>query len=300
MLARMLTAVVPVFAIAGIGAILRRASHTELRSLHLLVYYVAGPAAVFSTLLHADLTSSSLWRIAGFAFAMYGLLMLGAIAWGSLSGWDTEKRRAAVLTLASTNCANYGLPIVAFAFGEEGLVVGMVFVVMHIIVHIALGGTYSGWSRRPGATSPLLRVLGIPYLYAAALALGLRGVVHALPVPLEEALSLLGRTWIPLLILLLGAEVASLRSVRQIREALPWSVAKLALPPFLALGLTLAFGITGTERLILIVQASMPTAVNGMLFARQFGTRPDLVATALMLTTLGSVATLPLLLSLLP
>ena len=41
------------------------------------------------------------------------------------------------------------------------------------------------------------------------------------------------------------------------------------------------------------------TAVNGLLVARQFDARPDLVATTLLLTTLGSLVTMSVLLGLL-
>jgi predicted permease len=43
----------------------------------------------------------------------------------------------------------------------------------------------------------------------------------------------------------------------------------------------------------------MPTAVNGVVFARQFAARPDLVAATLIFSTLGSFVTLPLLVSVL-
>jgi hypothetical protein len=76
-------------------------------------------------------------------------------------------------------------------------------------------------------------------------------------------------------------------------------MAKLLVPPALAWGLAALCGFEGTTRAVLILQASMPTAVNGVVFARQFGVRPALVAMTLALSTLGSLVTLPLLLSVL-
>ena len=45
-------------------------------------------------------------------------------------------------------------------------------------------------------------------------------------------------------------------------------------------------------------KCSMPTAVNGLLVARQFDARPDLVASTLLLSTLGSILTISVILGL--
>ena len=299
MFSSLLTAILPVFAVAAVGGILRKVSGSDLRGLHVLAYYFAGPALVFTTIFQADLASEWLWKTGLFALFTYAGLMLVGMLWARLAGWDGDRSRGAVLALASKNCANYGLPILAFAFGERGVVIGTVFVVAHIVVHVALGGTYASWRESLRIGPQARRILSIPYLWAAALAIILRRFVADLPVPLEESLLLLGRTWIPLLILLLGAEVSTLSSFRQVREAVPLTLVKLILPPLIAYAATLVLGIRGTEQAILILQGSMPTAVNGLIFARQFQTRPDLVATTLVLSTLGSIAAIPLLLSLL-
>jgi predicted permease len=77
------------------------------------------------------------------------------------------------------------------------------------------------------------------------------------------------------------------------------SLAKLTVPVLLAFALTSVMGITGLTRAVLILQGSMPTAVNGLLVAKQFDARPDVVASVLLATTLGSVLLLSLLLTLL-
>jgi predicted permease len=297
-------ALVPVVVIAAAGAILARATRLDVRAIHVFAYWVAGPALVFRTVLLASLGARDFGLIALFSAAAYaGLLTLAAVA-GRLLHWDREKTRAAALALASTNCANYGLPVVAATFGAEGLAIGTAFVSVHIIVHVALGGTYAGWDSGRGFRDGARRVLAIPYLYAVGLALGLRALVpgspsSALPASLDATLSLLGQTWIPLLILLLGAELAAIPSFRGASEALPLATAKLLIPPALACGLAALCGLEGTARTVLILQASMPTAVNGVVFAKQFGVRPALVAMTLALSTVGSLVTLPLLLSVL-
>jgi len=170
---------------------------------------------------------------------------------------------------------------------------------IHVIAHVVVGGTYAGWDSTHGLRSAIRRAAAIPYLYATALALGLRVLVHALPTPVDATLQLLGQTWIPLLILLLGVELAAVASFRGASEAAPLVFAKLLIPPLVAFGLSAVLHLDGLTRTVLILQASMPTAVNGVVFARQFVARPDLVAATLIFSTLGSFVTLPLLVSVL-
>ena len=299
MLSVLIAAVVPVFLIAALGAVLARLTRLDFRALHVFAYWVAGPALVFRTLFLAEFVARDLWRIAVFVVVAYAALLVLAIVAGRLARWDRDKTRAAALALASKNCANYGLPIVASAFGPEGLAIGTVFVSIHVIAHVVVGGTYAGWDSTHGLRSAIRRAAAIPYLYATALALGLRVLVHALPTPVDATLQLLGQTWIPLLILLLGVELAAVASFRGASEAAPLVFAKLLIPPLVAFGLSAVLHLDGLTRTVLILQASMPTAVNGVVFARQFVARPDLVAATLIFSTLGSFVTLPLLVSVL-
>lgn len=290
-------ALVPVFLIAAAGVVLARVTRLDFRAVHVFAYWVAGPALVFRSVFVAPMVAADFGRIALFAGSAYIALLLLTAAAGRLLHWERDKTKAAALALASTNCANYGLPIVAAALGADGLAIGTAFVSLHIIVHVAVGGTYAGWDGRHGLAVAAKRALAIPYLYAVALALTLRIVLPALPAPVDATLGLLGQTWIPLLVLLLGVELAAIPSLRGATEALPISAAKLLVPPLLALGLAAAMGIEGLMRAVLVLQASMPTAVNGVVFARQFGARPALVAATLAFSTAGSLVTLPLLLA---
>ncbi len=299
MAATLVAALVPVLLIAAAGAILARITRLDFRAVHVFAYWIAGPALVFRSVYLASMAAADFGRIALFAASAYIALLVLTIVAGRILHWEREKTRAAALALASMNCANYGLPIVAAAFGAESLAIATAFVSLHIIVHVAVGGTYAGWDGSRGIAPAVRRALGIPYLYAVALALTLRGAIPAIPAPIDTTLNLLGQTWIPLLVLLLGVELAAIPSLRGASEALPLSAAKLIVPPILAFGLAALFGLEGLTRTVLILQTSMPTAVNGVVFARQFGTRPALVATTLALSTLGSLVTLPALLAIL-
>jgi predicted permease len=54
------------------------------------------------------------------------------------------------------------------------------------------------------------------------------------------------------------------------------------------------FGLSGLNRSTSIIEASMPTAVVTTIIAAEFGVRPGLVTSAVVLSTILSAVTLPL------
>jgi len=314
-----LNTILPVFLVAGTGFVLSRlvfdripdpsagsagggapaVSHAVRRALHVLAFHVAGPLYVFDALRTSDTSIDALGMPAVMALAMYGILTLVAFGIAAIGRWDSGGRRAAVLALASKNCGNYGLPIVLFAFGDDGLVIGTVFMITHVLVHMTLGLSIASWSREHSLGKRLASALRFPYVYAIGLALLLRALAVPMPDSIGRAVALIGQMWMPLMLVLLGAELANVRLAHVWRASSALAAVKLLLPPAVALGLSWLLGLDGITRSVLILQASMPTAVNGLLVARQFDARPDLVASTLMLSTLGSVLTISILLGLL-
>jgi predicted permease len=61
--------------------------------------------------------------------------------------------------------------------------------------------------------------------------------------------------------------------------------------------LTMLLGIEGLTRKILILQASMPVGVLNYLFAQRYGRAPEQVASLVLVSTLLSVASIPILLA---
>jgi len=317
--------ILPVFLVAGVGALFGRfvvdrivttsvrqisglaeptgASAAALseairRSFHLFTFGVAGPALIFTKLHHAQLSVETIGEPVLIALVMYALLTAISLGIGAVGRWTSEERRATVLALASKNCANYGLPIVLYAFGDEGLVIGTMFMITHIVTHMTVGLSIAGWAGDGPRWKRLLGVFRFPYVYAVGLAFLLRALEpsFALPAAVARPIGLLGDTWIPLMLILLGMELARIRIAHVWRKAALLAAIKLIVPPLLALGLVTALRIDALVRDVLIVQSAMPTAVNGLLLARQFDVRPDLVASVLMLSTLGSVVTISVLL----
>jgi predicted permease len=115
------------------------------------------------------------------------------------------------------------------------------------------------------------------------------------PAWLVNTTELLGDMTIPLMLVALGVSLARLRVVRALRTA---AVAVLRLLMGLGVGLALAalFGLEGVARGVFIIESTMPVAVFNYLFAHVYGREAEAVASAIVISTLISFATLPLLL----
>ncbi|MCD0163314.1 AEC family transporter, partial [Deinococcus sp. 6YEL10] len=78
------------------------------------------------------------------------------------------------------------------------------------------------------------------------------------------------------------------------------AAARLIGGPLLGLGVGALCGLRGESLAVLILSASMPTAVNALLIAREYDGDTDTVAGVVLLSTLGSVVTITAVVALLP
>jgi predicted permease len=74
---------------------------------------------------------------------------------------------------------------------------------------------------------------------------------------------------------------------------------RMLLSPLTALLVVVVLGIDGILRSVLIVEASMPVAVNAVILAERFDAAPKTVSKCILWSTLASFAALPLLIAML-
>ncbi|GAB4305015.1 MAG: AEC family transporter [Candidatus Bipolaricaulota bacterium] len=291
----MFSILLPTFLLAGVGWALGRLGRVPARPLAQVAFWVLSPALIFESLRTADLTASG--TVVLFALAHLGAMFALSLGVGRiLFGSDRAGRAVASLVLTFGNCGNLGLPILLFAYRQGGVDVGIVFLTAHTVLLATLGVAVAAWDEQGGRRiwGTLLRV---PWLYAVGAAFLVRGV--GMPAFVARATGLLAGGAIPLFLILLGLELAQVRGVRVARPALALSLLRLVGGAALAWVLASAFRVQGLLRGSLIVEGSVPTAVNAFLLASQYNRRPDLAASVLFLSTVLSVATLPLTLFLL-
>ncbi len=114
-----------------------------------------------------------------------------------------------------------------------------------------------------------------------------------------QALDIASAGAIPVMLLVLGMNMADLKQVDKVRLALPASLMRLLIGPVVAVIMATWLGLTSLDIATGVIEASMPTAVVVTILATEFRVRPGMVTSTVALSTLLSAFTLPIVIGLL-
>ena len=288
--------IVPVIIIAGAGYAFARHTKLDPTVLARLSFYILTPALIFDTMLNRSISMSDFATTALFAVILHSVLTLISSLALRTTGWDADTRTSATLSFSLNNCGNYGLPILLFAFGDAGFALGVIYMVVHMLYQVVVGIGVASWRHGMSLGDVGKAILRVPWLYASIIAVALKLLSVELPLAVARPIGLVAASAIPVQLILLGMSLTRVHVGNLLHQALPISVAKLLIPPVLAIGLTSLLGIEGLLRAVLIIEASTPTAVNALILSLQYRRRSDLTAAIILLTTLGGLVTTTLLL----
>lgn len=288
--------VLPVFVIIALGFVTARMLTIDAHTLSRVSLYVLGPALVYSKLVETTVTSTDLVQIV--LFTVVGTLLVLALSWAvaRLLRLDQSKESGFILSSSFNNCGNYGLPLVLFAFGQQGLERALIYFVTSafLVNTLAVFVASRGKAR---VTTSLSNIFRIPMIYAIAAAFLVRLGNISVPALLSKPVGMVGEATIPVLLLLLGVQLARSSFGRQIPLICAATVIKLIGAAAIGIVLAAAMGLTGVTRQTCIVEHATPTGVMTSILAIEFGTEPELVTGVIFASTLASIATMTVLVS---
>ena len=283
--------ILPILLIAGAGFLLARTVGAQVKTLTNVAFYALIPCLVFHMLVTSTVGGAQLGMMVLLAVIVTVVMAIVGFVLARLLRLDRATSSAFLLVVMFSNGGNYGLPVVAFAFGSEALAYATVFFLTGAVLAMTLGGFVAAAGRR-SPTAALRGVLKMPVLYGALAALIVMGLGLTVPPPIMRPVSLLRDAALPLMILILGMQLE--------RASIPkrWGVVatavgtSLLLSPVIALALTSAFGVTGAARQAVVLLSSMPVAVTTTILAIEYDIEPDMVTGAVFVSTLLSPFTL--------
>jgi len=206
----------------------------------------------------------------------------------SLNCW-VFRVRTFLPSLTFPNNGNLGLPLAAYAFGNEGLGYAIVFYAICMIGQFTVGQAVAAGSAN------WLGIFRLPLLYATALGVLVSVTQIAPPVWLTNTISLIGGMTIPLMLLMLGASLARLR-VGSVGKAALLSTVRIVTGAAIGCAVAFVLGLEGNAQSVLIMQCAMPVAVYNYLFAQKWNNEPEEVAGLVVASTLASIISVPALL----
>ena len=290
--------VLPVFLVAGLGFVFEKRFRPPIAPFNQLSLFILMPALIFQALLPVDFRSEEPLRVTAFAFLLAVAMLAIAFVIARIARLDRVTSSAFMLTAAFPNLGNYGLPVVVLAFGQSGLAIGTLLLAVQSVYGLSLAVVIasSGSSTLAGSFREMLRQ-PIIYAVAAALVLNLTGVT--LPTFVLSAIALPAQASIPVMLLVLGMNLAGTSRIERPTLVGIAVVTRLVIGTIVGWLLIEALGIGGVARGVLLVGSAMPTAVFTILTATQFNARPRFVGDVVVAGTLLSIVTVTAVLAIL-
>lgn len=287
------------FLMIGAGFVAARAGiiPPELRPrLSTLVLSVTYPCVIISSVLSTTGEGTGMLRALLIAMLFFAVMIALAALLTRLARTPEAERPLDQMMLVLTNLVFMGLPVVQSLYGAAGVAMLSMFVlVFNLLVY-----TYGVLMLSPGVKLSL-RALANPGLISALLALVLGLTQLRLPAPITEAIASIGGVTTPLAMMIIGASVAhsdvraAFRRVRLYRV----SLLRLIVMPLCVLALACVLPLDPMLKGICVVIAAMPIAGNCSMLADVYTPGDMTAAHAVIVSTLFSAVTLPLMMFLL-
>jgi predicted permease len=285
----------PVFLIVVLGYLVSRYQPLDARTLSNLTIYLLTPALLFTQYLKNPIAPGTIFQIFIFAALLFFSLIGIAALVSRLLRLDSVSGHSFVLASVLINAGNMGIPIILFAFGDAGLAIAIIFLMINIIINATIG-VFIAAGAHSNPVQAIQQIFLLPAIYTIAAGIFTQQMNLVLPQSILNPLTLLGEASIPVSLLLLGAQLSQTQFSQQVGPTLAASVIRLLLTPVIAFILTHFLNLTGLTQKVLILQTSMPTAVYAAILASKFQARPDFASGVILFSTLASAGTITILL----
>jgi len=269
------------------------------------VFLVSMPAFIFISLARIAVEDFFNWPylavLGGGMLAIYGLAII--VARFAFPGNLTAHGLHALCAMFSST-AYIGLPLILIVFGEAGLVAGIIGAVITGAVFMPMTIVLAEIDRRRAgrkiARDSLLAVMRNPLLSATAAGLLVSASGLEVAVPLASFCELLGRAFIPCALFAAGLFISGC-SVRGETREISWLVfVKLLLHPLVTWWLAYhVFALDGILPAVAVLQAALPAGVPVFVLAQHYGIFVSRSSAVIVVSTVISLLTLPVLLMLL-
>ena len=297
----------PVFILIILGNLLRRIGVPDLSFWHVsdkLIYWVLIPALLFHHVSQITLSSTMLANYA--VVILSGLFVVTTLSFiaGKLFGYKPQIWTS-VMQGAARHNAFIALAIAGSLFGNKGLALGAIFMVILIpVINIVIVSTMTstlnqevGNNSRPSIFDVLFELIKNPFILAIVTGLVISFVGAERIIIIHETTGLLGSAALPIMLLSIGANI----KIREISSAITpiiiASVLKLLVFPIVVFFVAKSMNLSLFETTIAVIFAAVPTAASSYSLAKQFGAETQLMTSIITIQVALSFITIPIILA---
>lgn len=290
--------ILPIFIVAAFGYGLQRWQRLDGRAFSRVVLNIFSPCLAFSTLVNSQLASEEMAHIV--LFTAVTILCMGGIGLLAARLLRLPRRETAALLILImfVNGGNYGMTLNQLRFGDEGLARAVVYYLTSSIMVYTVG-IFIASTGKLSMRQAARQLFGFPAVYAAVAAVMVYHWQIPVPVPIMRAIEIAGAGAIPMLLVVLGMQMADLHGRPSLRLAIPAISLRLLVGPLIAVLVAGVIGLEGLSRSVSIIEASMPPAILVIVLATEFDLVPPAVSSVVVLATLISPFTIAAVITLL-
>jgi len=216
--------------------------------------------------------------------------------------FSSVSARIAAIATTFANSAFFGIPIIEAVMGE-----GASELIIYTTVY-AMVMNLLGWTAGSAIISKSRKYISVkklfinPYMISVIIALPLFIFSLRLPVQLENMVTVLGKSTTPVSMLIIGMRLATseVREVFGNVRIYATALVKLVVMPLLAFAVIYFFPLPAEAKQTFYIICSCPTASIVLNFSEIIGEGQKDAAASVLLSTILSIATLPLMMLLLP
>lgn len=297
----------PLFILIALGWMLvrwRKWPDSITEALNRVVFKIALPAMLFR--LMCDFGQSppvdARLLIAFFGSCLI-VFVLGRVMASRLFKLDGISGSVFALGGIFSNNVMLGLPIATVMLGEKAIPSVALVLVFNGLILWTLATVSVEWVKHgalnlKGFGKTAVSVLKNPLIIAilSGTLFSLTGI--PLPQMIDKPVSMLGTIAVPLALVALGMSLAAYKVKEGLKESYAICLLKLIVQPLVIWGLAVLLGLPPLESKVVVLLGSMSVGINVYLMSQQFNALTGPAATSMLLSTVFSAVTTPLLLML--
>ena len=266
----------------------------DVETLNNIVINIALPCMIFNALYTADVSLIPKLSILT-VYMLITSLIVGILTYSLLHflGWERKKIWSLVTVVVLGNTGFLGYPITHGIFGNEGMIravfcdisTSILFILLSFILILIFDGDLKVAIKKILTFLPLWSVV-----------LGILFNIYSIPItPVgSTVVGYLAGATIPLIMISLGLSLKLEGLKYHFKEVGLASIIKLLIYPLIALGVLSLLNITGFEHTIGLIEATMSSAMLGMVIAVTYRLDWELTSDCIFTTTLFSLITIPI------
>ena len=297
----------PVFLLIILGNFLRRIKVPDVSFWEIndkLCYWVLIPALLFHYISQINLSSEMLYSYSVIIYVGFFIAILTVLILGKLLGYPPE-RWTSILQGAVRQNAFIALAITGSLFGDEGLKIASIFMLIYVpsinIIIVTTMVMNFGQSKNNASKNEFITVFielsKNPFILAM-----IAGLIFSIAQSeklkvIIDTSGLLGSAALPIMLLTIGAKIKVRDLALTITPIIISNFLKLLALPLIAFFVANYLGLSEIEVIVAVIFAAVPTAVSSHTLARQFGADDQLMTSIITTQVILSFITIPLLLA---